>query len=192
PHRRGDTTARDNGDSSHRLAETRTPGQRGQTPPARGDTAARDNGDRPRRSRRPWRPRRMVGAVPTCSELSVALGEPLHATAPYAPTWLLVEVPGAWARKAVREAGLGELERRAKEHSVRVGLVRRFGRRQPHARQSRVFVARCTEPSLEELADVDPAALDPADLPRGEPVPRPLYLVCTNGRRDVCCGRAGA
>jgi hypothetical protein len=127
----------------------------------------------------------------TCSALSVALGEPLHATAPYAPIWLLVEVPGAWARKAVREAGLGELERRAKEHGVRVGLVRRFGRRQPHADQSRVFVARCTEPSLEQLADVDPAALDPADLPRGEPVPHPIYLVCTNGRRDVCCGRTG-
>jgi hypothetical protein len=130
--------------------------------------------------------------VATCSELSVALGEPLHATAPYAPTWLLVEVPGAWERKAVREAGLGELERRAKAHGVRVGLVRRFGHRQPHADQSRVLVARCTEPSLEELSDVDPDQLDPADLPRGEPVPHPIYLVCTNGRRDVCCGRGGS
>ena len=130
----------------------------------------------------------------SCSELSLALGEPLHATAPYAPTWLLVEVPAAWARQAVREAGLGDLEARGKEHGVRVGLVRRAGLRRTDAPREppRVFVARCAEPSLELLRDVDPRELDPKDLPRGEPVPHPLYLVCTNGRRDVCCGRAGA
>jgi len=130
----------------------------------------------------------------TCSELSIALGEPLHATAPYAPVWLLVEVASAWARKAVREAGLGELEQRAKEHGVRVGLIRRYRRRRTSETPRTVLVARCAEPSLErlELTDADLQELDPAGLPRGEPVPRPLYLVCTNGRRDACCGRTGA
>jgi hypothetical protein len=132
-------------------------------------------------------------AVATCSELSAALGEPLHATAPFAPTWLLIEEPAAWGRRAVAEAGFGELERRGKEHGVRVGLVRRrYGRPRGDDRRS-VFVARCAEPSLERLVDpdLDLDALDPAHLPRGERIDRPLYLVCTNGRRDACCARAG-
>jgi hypothetical protein len=129
--------------------------------------------------------------VTACSVLSASLGEPLHATAPFAPTWLLIEEQGAWERKAVREAGLGELEARAKENAVRVGLVRRCGRPRNDGPR-RVLVARCTEPSVEQLLDPDLDELDPARLPRGEPIERPLYLVCTNGRRDVCCGRAGA
>ncbi|HEX6700100.1 MAG TPA: sucrase ferredoxin [Gaiellaceae bacterium] len=126
-----------------------------------------------------------------CSVLSESLGEPLHATAPYAPTWLLVEEVGAWGRKAVREAGLGELEVQAKEHAVRVNLIRRPRRRTGESSRT-VLVARCAEPTLERLVDSDLEALDPARLPRGEPVDGPIYLVCTNGRRDVCCGRAGA
>ena len=121
----------------------------------------------------------------TCSELSLALGEPLHATAPYAPLWLLVEEPGPWGRKAVAESGLGELEARGKELGVRVGLVRRFGR--PSSRgPRRVFLVSCAppEPFVELLPEPDLEA-------RGERVEGPLYLICTNGRRDVCCGRAG-
>jgi hypothetical protein len=129
--------------------------------------------------------------VTTCSELSESLGEPLHATAPYAPTWLLVEEVAAWGRKAVREAGLGDLEARAKERAVRVGLIRRHRSRDSGSVRS-VLVARCAEPSIERLADPDLDALDPSRLPRGEPIDRPIYLVCTNGRRDICCGRAGA
>ena len=119
-----------------------------------------------------------------CSELSLALGESLHATATYAPTWLLIEETRPWGRKAVAEAGFGALEARAKEAGVRVALVRPF-RRRP-AGPSRIFRVSCTppEPFVEALAEVDLDA-------RGERIDGPLYLVCTNGRRDVCCGRAG-
>jgi (2Fe-2S) ferredoxin len=123
--------------------------------------------------------------VSSCSVISLALGEPLFGTAPYAPRWLLVEHPGPWGRKAVAEAGLRELEARGKELGVRVGLVRRFGR--PSSRgPRRIFLVSCEppEPSVELLSEPDLAA-------RGERVEGPLYLVCTNGRRDVCCGRAG-
>jgi hypothetical protein len=121
----------------------------------------------------------------TCSEISLALGEPLHATAPYAPRWLLVEHPGPWGRKAVAEAGLAELEARGKELDVRVGLVRRAGR--PSSRDPRrVFLVSCAPPesSVEVLSEPDIEG-------SGERIDRPLYLVCTNGRRDLCCGRAG-
>ena len=142
----------------------------------------------------------------TCSDLSRTLGEPLHATATFVTSWLLLEDPGPWGRKALRESGLDrevgeELERRGKEAGVRVGLVRRFGRdRGSEAR--RVLVA-CSRPgsAFLELANVeDPRELLDLDLAcvaggeptgRGELHPRPLYLVCTNGRRDPCCGRLG-
>jgi (2Fe-2S) ferredoxin len=119
-----------------------------------------------------------------CSELSLALGEPLYATAPFAPVWLLIEEQAAWGGKAVAEAGFGELEARGKEQGVRVGLIRPFRRR--GSRSRRVFRVSCAppEPFVELLPEPDLDA-------RGERVDGPLYLVCTNGRRDVCCGFAG-
>lgn len=119
-----------------------------------------------------------------CSEISLALGEPLHATAPFAREWLLIEETAAWGEKAVAEAGFGELEARGKEQGVRVGLIRPFRRR--GSRSRRVFRVFCAppEPFVELLAEPDLDA-------RGERVEGPLYLVCTNGRRDVCCGLAG-
>ena len=119
-----------------------------------------------------------------CSELSLALGEPLHATAPHAPTWLLIEETRPWGRKAVAEAGFGDLEAHAKQVGVRVGLVRPFRGRPRGPR--RVFRIICTspEPVVELLSEPQLDA-------RGEPLDGPLYLVCTNGRRDVCCGKAG-
>ena len=119
-----------------------------------------------------------------CSELSVALSEPLHATASLAREWLLIEEPAAWGEKAVAEAGFGELEARGKEQGVRVGLIRPFRRR--GGRSCRVFRVSCAapEPFVELLSEPDLDA-------RGERIEEPLYLVCTNGRRDVCCGLAG-
>jgi (2Fe-2S) ferredoxin len=119
-----------------------------------------------------------------CSELSLALGEPLHATAPFAREWLLIEEQAAWGRKAVAEAGFGELEARGKAEGVRVGLIRPFRRR--GSRSRRVFRVSCAppEPFVELLSEPDLDA-------RGEPVDGPVYLVCTNGRRDACCGLAG-
>ena len=136
----------------------------------------------------------------TCSELSLALGEPLHATASFARAWVLVEEPAPWGRKAVAEAGLGELEQRAKALGVRVGLVRRGRERSATGR--RAFLVHCGpgRAFVEEAEAADAAALDDRTLERlaagerpglGAERPEPLYLVCTNGRRDVCCGRAG-
>ena len=142
----------------------------------------------------------------TCSALSRELGESLHATATFVTSWLLVEDPGPWGRKALREsglpAGLGEeLERRGKEAGVRVGLVRRFGR--DRGFQTRRVLVASSRPgsSFLEVGGVDDPrellSLDLAGVGRGEPTgrgelaSRPLYLVCTNGRRDPCCGRKG-
>ena len=147
-----------------------------------------------------------AAAVATCSDLSRLLDEPLHATATFVESWLLVEDPGPWGRKALRESGLppevgAELERRGKETGVRVGLVRRFGRdRGPEARCVLVASSRPGSTFLELASVYDPRELLDLDLERiarGEPIgrgelsSRPHYLVCTNGRRDPCCGRLG-
>src|SRR3990172_3252084 len=80
-----------------------------------------------------------VSRPQSCSAFSLALGEPLRATAPEASSWLLVEQPGPWGRDAL---DLGAL-------------------------------ARGERPGV------------------GATVERPLYLVCTNSRRDACCARLG-
>lgn len=45
---------------------------------------------------------------------------------------------------------------------------------------------------LPALAAGDPPGLAAGDPPGfGTPAPGPLFLVCTHGRRDVCCARYG-
>jgi hypothetical protein len=153
--------------------------------------------------------------VTVCSRLSRELDEPLAGTAPVAATWILLEQPGPWGRKALTESHLdpavgAALETSAAAHSARAALIRRPG---PHpddhrSRQRQIWVA-STRPgntwllgglvgdagelgnlswSGVERADVD---LVRASLPALRPEPEPLLLVCTNGRRDVCCASFG-
>lgn len=132
-----------------------------------------------------------------CSASSRDDGEPLAGTAPTEASFLFVEDPGPWGRDAVAQSRLPESVR---AHlgglaGVRVQLIRR------HAGSSdgpgtRVFHALARpEPAdgfevrtavlegPEDLLGLDPAAL----APHAEP----LWLVCTNGRRDRCCAEVG-
>lgn len=140
-----------------------------------------------------------------CAAASLASGEPLHGTAPCASAWLLVEQPGAWGRKALTESALdpelgAELERRGKATGAKVLLVKRPGRTTSGRRRAFVCSPAPAGPFVEELDLADPAALLDVDLDavaRGERTGLgrerhdPLYLVCTNGRRDACCARLG-
>ena len=143
----------------------------------------------------------------TCSSNSLAIGEPLAGTAPRASAWLLIEQPGAWGAKALIESGLdallgAELDRRAKAVGAKALLVKRPDSRLTVGRR---IVLACPSPGasfIEELIVEDMAEvlldLDLAAIVRGEPpglgriIDGPLYLVCTNGRRDACCARLGA
>jgi hypothetical protein len=140
----------------------------------------------------------------SCAAASLAGGEPLYGTAPRASAWLLVEQQRAWGRKALTESALdpelgAELERRAKAAGAKALLVKRPGRA-PDARRRRAFVCSPAAPFVEELDLDDPAALLDVDLGAvaggartglGRMRDDPLYLVCTNGRRDACCARLG-
>jgi hypothetical protein len=148
----------------------------------------------------------MAQGSTACAAASVAIDEPLPGTAPRASAWLLVEQPGAWGAKALTESALdpalgAELERRAKPVGAKVLLVKRPGRTADATRR-RAFVCSPAPaaPFVEELDLADPLELLDVDLEaisRGERTgggrlrPEPLYLVCTNGRRDACCARLG-
>jgi hypothetical protein len=144
-------------------------------------------------------------ADPVCAAISLAMDEPLQATASQVRNWVLVEHPGAWGPAALRQSGLpehvaGALAGLARAHGFRILLIRRPDR--PSDRSRRCFVAhsgrrrRWTEERV--VADLDELlAVDFGPLGEGRPTgfgairPGPLYLVCTNGRHDPCCANLG-
>lgn len=129
-----------------------------------------------------------------CADASLDDGETLAGTAPTDAEWLFVEQAGAWGRKAVAESPLpvAVVEHLESLADVRVQLVRRHGG--VSGPGVRVFAASFlpgaparvrtavldTADDLPTLADGDLTAYD-----------EPLWMVCTNGRRDVCCAEVG-
>jgi hypothetical protein len=150
-----------------------------------------------------------------CSVLGDALGESAYGTASFASGWFALEQPGPWGRDAVGDSHLdSELGRsfaaRASEAGGRFVLVRTTGRHADdhHGGLRRLMVSSTTagrewllQGSLSELDDLrrlDVEAVARGDLeatrasmPVLEPSREPVFLVCTNGRRDVCCAVRG-
>lgn len=112
---------------------------------------------------------------------------------------LLVEQPFPWGREGLRTSRFERdtalaIEARAREEGVRVQAIRRPGRTSEDTRRRWMFVdtrdssrsMRCGEFSEEtELLEL------PFDGSRGRLDPSPLYLVCSHGRHDPCCGERG-
>lgn len=128
-----------------------------------------------------------------CSVASRDDAEPLAGTAPTDTEVLLVEHPGPWGRKAVEDSRLPDAVR---AHllgldGARVQLIRRHrGDSGPGVRVFRAVatgagfrVTTGVADSLEAVPSLDLAAL--------APYTGPLWLVCTNGRRDLCCAALG-
>jgi hypothetical protein len=154
--------------------------------------------------------------VTLCSDAGRSLAEPLAGTAPVAAWWLVVEQPGPWGAKALTQSHLdpalgASLDQSATAHGGRVALVRR-PRRHPdthYPASHRVWVAGTRPgatyllggwlPDVSVLRSLPWTALregDP-DAAAGlaglglRPETEPLLLVCTNGRRDLCCAAKG-
>jgi hypothetical protein len=144
-----------------------------------------------------------------CAALAETLGEPLAGTAAVARSWLAIEQPGPWGRDALTAShldhGVGqELSALAAGTGVRIVLIRRPGthpdRHRPtprtvylaHTAPGRTWLERASVTDPKELLDLDFSRAgtgEPGLL--GTPVSDPLLLVCTNGRRDVCCAVRG-
>jgi hypothetical protein len=146
--------------------------------------------------------RRVSTAPPDfrCAAASLTDDEPMAGTAPTDVAWLLVEHAGSWGRQAVAESRLPEEVRDflAGLDGVRVQLIRRHGGVSgPGVRVFAAHLGATTRvwttvlPDVRELLDLDVAALVAgADLDL-TPHDAPLWLVCTNGRRDLCCAALG-
>jgi hypothetical protein len=125
-----------------------------------------------------------------CAAAEPADPEPMAGSAPTETEWLLVEQPGPWGRQAVAESRLPETVR---EHlagldGVRVQLVRRHGGASGPG--VRIFSAVLGERPVVRTAVLE----EPSDLLAAiawQEYDGPLWLVCTNGRRDLCCAELG-
>ena len=140
-----------------------------------------------------------------CSHESEARAESLAGTASTVRSWLLLEHAGPWGRHAPSDArlpeGLGaELASRCRAAGVRPLLIRRS----PGANASSgvtcfavrsgpgtPWIERTTLGKLGEALEVDVDALGRGERPGLEPHELSLFLVCTHGRRDVCCAERG-
>lgn len=148
-------------------------------------------------------------ALGGCAALCRAAREPLGGTAPpRAKAWLAVEHPGPWPAFGWPQdlpAAAIEVLTAAPAYSVRPQLIRRPDRegRAP-AGDRVVFVAggppgaRWLERRVTGDLGRDIGKLDLAHLADGGPpgfgtlLGRRILLVCTHGKRDVCCARYGA
>lgn len=136
-----------------------------------------------------------------------------YGTAARATFFVALEQPGPWGRDAATQshlpAGVGSsLATACSDRGGRLSLIRRPGRHadDAHVPDHTAYLAWAgTNPWLLRLTVTDPATLLELDLdalargdrdavlgatPGAEPA-EPILLVCTNGRRDVCCAVRG-
>lgn len=145
--------------------------------------------------------------VATSCGSSRAIDESLVATATRAWSWVALEVPAAWGRKALPESDLppAVIERLTalgdELPGGRVIFIKRNDR--PEPAKFRLYLARSQEDGGRlyqveldrhaDLLELDVAAVldGRVEGSRAKQLESPLFLVCTNGKRDLCCARYG-
>ena len=140
-----------------------------------------------------------------CSIESIEAHEQLVGTAPRADVWFLLEYPGRWGNKALKESSIPE---EVKAHlnaqlaqipESRLLLIKQG---KPEYEGISLFAALPTaKPSVlyrfrlgdyAELLDLDLAAIASQAAAFDAAVTnQPLFVTCTNGLRDQCCALHG-
>jgi len=139
-----------------------------------------------------------------CCESSLEAGEPLLATASRVDVWLLLEHNAAWGAKALLESNLPETVKTFFNQQLDSIPNSRF----QFIRQAalmvgdpRFYVVRSDgdDPAiyefrlpLDDLVNLNIPAIAAGET--GDTSARltaPFFLVCTNGKRDLCCARYG-
>lgn len=141
-----------------------------------------------------------------CSDRASGTGEPAAGTAGDAVGWLALEEPGPWGPQAPADSRLpaplaARLHARATRAGVRVLLIRRLGRYQPHRRTCLLahagppderFLETVLLDRVDDVLELDLEALGRGEQPGAGPATAERhYLTCTNGRRDPCCAALG-
>lgn len=153
---------------------------------------------------------------PECSPAALNADEPAVGTAAEASCWVVLEQPGPWGRVAATESHLDPdlgrfLDRAVGAVGGRFALLRQVGQHADGHRpgfRPHVLISGgpATAPwllrgQLDEAADL--FSLPTGHLADGTPdeilaalpgltrTEEPVLLVCTNGRRDLCCASLG-
>lgn len=140
-----------------------------------------------------------------CSQESLEAGEPLAGTAPRADIWFLLEYPGRWGNKALKESSIPEdvkaylnaqlnvipesrllLIKQSRTTHTHITFFAALPKKAPSTLY-RFFLTK-----YEELLDIDLVALAAGDARFDSAiVAEPLFVTCTNGLRDQCCALNG-
>lgn len=140
-----------------------------------------------------------------CAELTRQSGEPQFGTAAEVKVWILLEYRVPWRAKAVTD---NDLPQPIKDHlaaalsAVSGSRLVFIKQRPPHSENLRFYVTRPGEASstlyefkfdsLDDLLRLDLAAVAAGEAAFDDCLStEPLFLVCTNGRRDKCCTKFG-
>ena len=137
-----------------------------------------------------------------CSLAALERGDVPVGTAVPARYWMLVGHPGPWPAKPIAAPGIvdvrDDLEAALGRFGARLQLIRRHGRLDGDQIEAeglrqvflvdvhRGLVGRAHWERPEDLVELA-GRFD--DLP--DPTSEPLFLVCTHGRKDVCCAVEG-
>ncbi|HEY6607554.1 MAG TPA: sucrase ferredoxin, partial [Candidatus Limnocylindria bacterium] len=132
-----------------------------------------------------------------CSASAERLDEPMIGSVDVRRRWLLVEDRSRWGEKAVRDVLGSAFEEGAKARGLRPLLIRhREGPPETDASRRAFLVDTVTrEMTFRSIGDPGELLLDElsdgpvADF--GSSLDGPIFLVCTNGRRDACCALRG-
>lgn len=137
-----------------------------------------------------------------CAESARERGDRLYGTAPRVESWLMVEQIAPWSAKAFPDDRLLPAVREyIQQMAQALPRTRRLVVRQGYGPSecSRFFVARSSEDQShiacvttfcrEDLLAVDARAL--WEQPGPQAWTKPMFLVCTHGKHDKCCGRFG-
>jgi hypothetical protein len=138
-----------------------------------------------------------------CSAAARERNDPLAATASHVRAWILLEQPGPWGRDAILFSRLPQavahaFQERSHATGVRLILLRGHAPDPAGIHAFAVFaggdrfVEHAVLDRVEDLLDLRWDALAAGEtVGLGPARRRPLFLVCTNGRHDVCCAERG-
>ena len=132
-----------------------------------------------------------------CSALAEELGEPMIGSVDQRARWLLIEDRSAWGADAVEDLVGKDFADAAKAGSLRVLLVRRReGDPASDVVRRAILVDTVTREmasrTIGDVADLSlTTALESPVSEFGAPASDPIFLVCTNGKRDACCALRG-
>jgi hypothetical protein len=131
---------------------------------------------------------------------------PLVGTAPRVDVWFLLEYPHPWGNKALEESHVPEPVKQYLSAQVdatpnaRIQLIKHRSRKVSAEIVFSIVLSREENPvrytfalpQYEALLDLDLAAVVSGSPNYDSHISsEPLYLVCTNGRRDPCCASRG-